>query len=207
MNRSGIVTLSAGFFVATVGVCWLIAGGQRAQQAIPQSRAGVDPEALSAVLGQVESLRAQVENLKAQHASLILPTASSTASPTAEPALIASAGAAAPPPLEYAAVAASYETLFDAERTDSAWSVHEQRAIFDLFARGVEGATLQKAECHEDMCRVNILFSNTAARQKFISGGIGQPPFDHGGFFHTDETTGAFTLFSAREGRALPAVP
>lgn len=210
MNRSGIVALSAGLVIAAVGGCWLIAGGQRGKQENLQSRPsapGVDPNALSAVLGQIESLKAQVENLKAEHAaSLALPAASAAEPPTAEPASTESAEPPPQPPLEYAAVAASYEAIFDGERTDSAGAVADQRAISDLFARGVEGATLQKAECRVNMCRVNIQFSNAAARQKFISGGIGQPPFDHGGFFHTDETTEAFTLFSAREGSTLPEV-
>jgi len=206
MNRSGIVALSAGLLAATVGVCWLVAGmSQRAQQASPKARAesGSDPDALRAVLGQVQSLKAQVEGLEARHeASVTLQAA--TPAPTTEQA--PSAVPAAPPPLESAAVAASYETIFDQERADSAWSANEQRAISDLFARGVEGARLQKAECRENMCRVSVQFTTAAARQKFISGAIGQPPFDHGGFFHTDEATGAFTMFSAREGRTLPAV-
>lgn len=205
MNRVSIFTLSAGFLIAAFAAYWLTRGVRQpaAKHVRPEVQAsvpGVDPGTLGVVLTQVANLKAEVQSLKARQDEkpAVRPASSAADDPGATPP--------EQPPLEYAAVAASYEAIFDAERTDTAWSIGEQRAISDLFARGVEGARLQKAECREDMCRVSIQFSTPAARQQFINAGIGQPPFDHGGFFHTDEATGDFTLFSAREGRTLPAV-
>jgi hypothetical protein len=82
----------------------------------------------------------------------------------------------------------------------------EENAVVAFFATdSAKGAHLEKAECRESMSRIRVRFDDSSAHAHFLTN-MGSPPFDHGGFYRTDEATGAFTLYTAREGRTLPSV-
>ena len=105
-----------------------------------------------------------------------------------------------------ATLQASYDAAFARELPDAGWAHNEERAIVGFFdTDAAQGARLERVECHESMCRMRIQFQDPAAHQRFMTN-LGSPPFDHGGFHRTDETTGALILYTAREGRSLPTI-
>ena len=108
--------------------------------------------------------------------------------------------------VEPAMLQAHYDAVFSAENPDKRWAPVEENAVAALFSTdSAQGARLEKAECRESMCRIRVHFDDPGARTHFMAN-IGVAPFNHGGFYRTDEATGAFTLYTAREGRSLPSV-
>jgi hypothetical protein len=150
---------------------------------------------------EVQRLRAQVAVLQAEvHASRTAPAA-----PDRAPA-VREEPERQQPPLEPAQVQERYQSLFEAEVVDTNWARDEERSVVGFFgSEANRGAHLDKVECRESMCRILVRFDDPGARSGFIAQ-MGSPPFDHGGFYRTDEATGDVTLFTAREGRALPDV-
>lgn len=108
--------------------------------------------------------------------------------------------------VEPAMLQAHYDAVFATENPDKRWAPLEENAVAAVFSTdSAQGARLEKAECRESMCRIRVRFDDPGARSHFLAK-IGVPPFDHGGFYRVDEATGAFTLYTAREGRTLPSV-
>lgn len=99
-----------------------------------------------------------------------------------------------------------YDAALAAERADARWAPAEESVVLAFFASdAAKGARLEKAECRESMCRIRVRFDDHEARARFLTK-IGTPPFQHGGFYRTDDASGIFTLYSAREGRTLPSL-
>ena len=147
---------------------------------------------------RVRSLEQQVRANSESTASAIaaMPTATSVSSPPPTPEL------------DGPAVATQLEELIAEQPIDRGWAGGEERTLSEFFrslAPG-DGAHLEDLECRNSMCRVQIHFDDEHARQRFTDDRIGQPPFDHGGFYHSDAETGAFALYTAREGHTLPDV-
>jgi hypothetical protein len=156
---------------------------------------------------EVELLRAEVATLGDQLRARSPAAAASTApeAPPADAALERDPAPTLPQAVsEPAALQASYDAAFDRELADAGWARNEERAIVGFFdTDAAQGARLERVECRESMCRMRIQFQDPAAHQRFLVN-LGSPPFDHGGFHRTDETSGALTLYTAREGRSMP---
>lgn len=159
--------------------------------------------------GELQLLRAEVASLGDQLRARSPAAAASTKpeAPPTEGELERDPAPAAPQAVrEPAALQAGYDAAFDRELPDAGWARDEERAIVGFFGTdAAQGARLERVECHESMCRMQIQFQDPAAHQRFMVN-LGSPPFDHGGFHRTDETTGALTLYTAREGRSMPAL-
>lgn len=158
---------------------------------------------------ELQLLRAEVATLGEQLRARS-PAAAASTKPEAAPAdgdvERAPAPAAPQAVSDPATLQASYDAAFERELPDAAWARNEERTIVAFFGTdAAPGALLERVECHESMCRMRIQFQNPAAHQRFMIN-LGSPPFDHGGFHRTDETSGALTLYTAREGRSLPTV-
>ncbi|HYP76716.1 MAG TPA: hypothetical protein VER12_12200 [Polyangiaceae bacterium] len=105
-----------------------------------------------------------------------------------------------------ATLQAHYDVMFANEKADLRWAPEQENAVLAFFASvPTKGVRLEKAECRESLCRIRVHFDDRGARTQFLTN-IGSPPFDHGGFYRSDEATGALTLYTARAGRTLPSV-
>jgi hypothetical protein len=156
---------------------------------------------------ELQLLRAEVATLGDQLRARS-PAAAASTKPEAPPAdgeLERDPAPAAPQAVsDPATLQASYDAAFERELPDAAWARNEERTIVGFFdTDAAQGARLERVECHESMCRMRIQFQDPAAHQRFMVN-LGSPPFNHGGFHRTDETSGALTLYTAREGRSLP---
>ena len=111
-----------------------------------------------------------------------------------------------PPPLEGPEIRTRYEQVFDSQLADTNWARTEQQALSTFFrSDAAAGARVEALECRSTMCRARLRFEARAARDRFLTN-IGAPPFDKGSFWSSDSGGQNLTLFTAREGQALPDV-
>jgi hypothetical protein len=107
-----------------------------------------------------------------------------------------------PAPLDGASMHQGYDTVFEGELTDVAWARNEERAI-TTFVSSNGASKLESVECRTHMCRIVVSFSDARSREMFRAR-IGEPPLDHGGFYHIDSDGNRLTYFEARAGEVLP---
>jgi len=117
--------------------------------------------------------------------------------------------AAAPhPPLSPAAVHQSLDARLLEERADPTWAPREEQSFKAFFADAARAhGQLTGVACRETLCQLRVRFKSAAERGRFEQEQLGTPPFDQGGFLHTDETTGELLLYTARAGQQLVAGP
>lgn len=199
----------AAVLVVGFGVAMGLQSGRRATHPKVGSSAQSHELPNTREASELQLLRAEVATLGDQLRARSPAAAASTQAeaPPADGELERDPAPAAPQARsEPAALQASYDAAFDRELPDAGWARNEERAIVAFFGTdAAQGARLERAECHESMCRMRIQFQDPAAHQRFMVN-LGSPPFDHGGFHRTDETSGALTLYTAREGRSLPNI-
>jgi len=164
---------------------------------------------LSVMRQEVQLVRAQLAGLQDRVGS-VEKTPATEARPVAdaapdEPAIASPNPARDNEPRDLNLIEAQYMSLLDAEPVDAAWAVPEQRAIRDFVARTAPDAQIEEVECRSNLCRLRVRLPSETALSNFRYQ-IGQPPLDHGGFFHIDPESHTLSYFSPRAGSKLPDV-
>lgn len=103
------------------------------------------------------------------------------------------------------AIQARYMNLVDAEAADLPWASSEQDAIRAFVSRAAPDAQIEQLDCRTTMCRLRVRLPSEASLTNFRYQ-VGQPPLDHGGFFHIDPESHTLSYVSPRAGSALPDV-
>lgn len=209
--RTNSWLMVAAVLVVGLGVAIWQQGGRRVTPPKVRSTAQSHEVPNTRDASELQLLRAEVATLGEQLRARS-PAAAASTKPEAPPADGDADADRDPAPAAPQAVSdpatlqASYDAAFERELPDAGWARNEERSIVAFFGTdAAPGALLERVECHESMCRMRIQFQDPTAHQRFMVN-LGSPPFDHGGFHRTDETTGALTLYTAREGRSLPTV-
>lgn len=203
--RTNLLLMVAAVLVVGFGVAIWPQGGRRVTHPKVGSSAQSHEVPSTREASELQLLRAEVATLGDQLRARSPAASTKPEAPPADGELERDPAPAAPQAvIEPAALQASYDAAFDRELPDAGWARNEERAIVGFFGTdAAQGARLERVECHESMCRMRIQFQDPAAQQRFMVN-LGSPPFDHGGFHRTDETSGALTLYTAREGRSMP---
>ena len=154
------------------------------------------------VRAQVAGLQDHVGNVEKARQTAPLPAADAESD---EAAVSNPAPARRTEPRDLNAIEARYLNLLDAEAVDAAWARPEQNAIRDFVARAAPDAKIEELECRSSLCRLRVRLPSETALSTFRYQ-IGQPPLDHGGFFHIDPENHTLTYVSPRAGSQLPDV-
>jgi cytoskeletal protein RodZ len=138
----------------------------------------------------------------AQPASATLaPDSSQPAGPSSEPAR--------QPGIDPATLRAHLSSRFDGQATDSAWSGAATRMVESKFATLMPPSSMLKSvECKETMCRIEMVYDDTAQYQAFLRQMTPAALPWNGTFFSTivgdpSEKPATFVAFLSREGQEL----
>jgi HAMP domain-containing protein len=209
-KRSVLALLVVGAVSASVLWGVLLSRRSSSSEASTEAdRGGRNPPAregsIGAVASEVRALRAELAHVRAE---LQATSAGAAVQAAAKTELAADAPSGQrQQDLDVNALRAGFQAVFEGQATDWAWANQQQGEIASAFKKLPQpGARLDKVECRQSMCRVDARFDSARARQTFLNESIGAPPFDHGGFYHTNYETEAVTLFLAREGHSLPSL-
>ncbi|WP_438016350.1 hypothetical protein WMF18_36760 [Sorangium sp. So ce315] len=102
-----------------------------------------------------------------------------------------------------------YEAYFGREGDDPEWSFRTEIEIAQtLHEANVEGSSLEVADCHATVCRLELSHTDQNAQAHFMQNIPVKPPFDTSGFYHrvdAPDRTPRTVLYLARAGHELPA--